>query len=396
MAVYDTPKEPLLFRKRETARWERADVSEPRVHSTDTLLALPGFHPEVRLESGVRLQLWGNVPEFLNLPLAETRVTLHVPPQGLDADLTLHAGRVFLTAPMLGRPALVRVRFRGEWWDVRLADGDTEVAVDRTGEPAKGTLLEKDVVEGPRTLVYLGVVAGSARVRTGFTASDDLVGGAEWKWDSKGGRAGPAPKEDPDEAGVASRWTRQVPATPAGKEAAAAVAEMARMVGISQGPFDVDFDVTLRESRSVSRRALAAWMLAAVDSLGYLIDALEADAAPVRDAAARALQHWVAQEPDRADLFAEVLATKAAYSEAQRETLKGLLGAPDKPADVVDGLFDLLGHDKLGIRELARMQLARIDPAGARESGYDAASDRRGTQAATWKASWRKRMKGKE
>jgi hypothetical protein len=168
------------------------------------------------------------------------------------------------------------------------------------------------------------------------------------------------------------------------------------VVGISQGPFDVDFDATVREGRSVSRRAVAAWMLAAVDSLGYLIDALEADAAPVRDAAARALQHWVAQDPDREAQFVEVMGMKAAYSDAQRETMKALLGSPDRPADVADRLFDLLGHEKMAIRELARLQLAHIDPAGAKESGYDAASDRRGAQAATWKVIWRKKMKGKE
>jgi hypothetical protein len=397
VATYDTPKEPLLVRKRDTARWERADVNEPRVNSTDTVLALPGFHPEVKLDSGVRLQLWGTLPEFVNLPLAETRVTLHVPAQGVDADLTLHGGRVFLTAPMLGRPALVRIRFLDEVWDVRLADGETEVAFDRIGEAARGPLFDRDVPEAPRALVYFGVVAGSARVRTkDYLASDDLVGGAKWKWDSKGGRPGPAPKEDKDEAGVPNRWTKAVPATPAAKELAAAMAELSRVVGISQGPFDVDFDATVREGRSVSRRAVAAWMLAAVDSLGYLIDALEADAAPVRDAAARALQHWVAQDPDREAQFVEVMGMKAAYSDAQRETMKALLGSPDRPADVADRLFDLLGHEKMAIRELARLQLAHIDPAGAKESGYDAASDRRGAQAATWKVIWRKKMKGKE
>ncbi|MBO0697425.1 MAG: hypothetical protein J2P46_03460, partial [Zavarzinella sp.] len=372
VATFDTPKEPLLVRKRDTVRWERADVNEPRVNSTDTLVALPGFHPEVKLDSGVRLQLWGTLPEFANLPLAETRVTLHVPAQGLDADLTLHGGRIFLTAPMLGRPALVRVRFLDEVWDVRLADGETEVAFDRIGEPAKGPLFDRDVAEAPRALVYFGVVAGSARVRTkDYLASDDLMGGAKWKWDSKGGRPGPAPKDDKDEAGIPNRWAKAVPTTPAAKDLAAAVTELARLVGVSQGPFDVDFDATVKEGRAVSRRVAAAWMLGAVDSLGYLIDALEADAAPVRDAAARALQHWVAQDPDREAQLAEVIGMKAAYSDAQRETFKALLGSPERPADVADRLFDLLGHEKMSIRELARLQLARIDPAGAKESGYD-------------------------
>ncbi|HKB04634.1 MAG TPA: hypothetical protein VKD90_20590 [Gemmataceae bacterium] len=395
VATFDTPKEPLLLRKRDTARWERADANEPRVSSTDMLLALPGFHPEVRLDSGVRVQLWGMVPDFMNLPLAETRVTVHVPARGLDADLTLHGGRIFLTAPMVGRPVWVRIRFRGETWDVRLADGDTEVAFDRIGEPAKG--LDRDVPEDPRALVYLGVLSGSGRVRTSdYQVSDDLTAGAKWKWDSKGGRPGPAPKDDKDDAGVPNRWTKAVPATAIGKEAAAATAELARVVGVSQGPFEIDFDATVKEARTASRRVIATWMLAAVDSLGYLIDALESDSAPVRDAAAKALQHWVAQDPDREAVLAEVLGMKAAYSDAQRAALTALLGSPDRPSDAADRLFELLLHDKMSVRELARLQLARLDPAGAKESGYDAASDRRGAQMATWKAGWRKRMKGKE
>jgi hypothetical protein len=397
-AVYDTPMHPLLFRKRETLRWERADPNEPRLSSTDTLLALPGFHPEVQIESGVRVTLWGNVPEFLNLPLAETRVTLHVPARGADADLTLHGGRIFLTAPKVGRPVLVRVRFLDEVWDVTLANGETEVGIDRIGEPARGKLFEAEVPETPRAVVYLGVQSGTASVRSGFHLSGDLAGGAGWKWDNKGGRPAPTPKEDPDAPGLANRWSKMVPATPAGKDMAAAVAEMARRVGMGQGPFDIDFDATIKDPReAVGRQVLSAWMLGAVDSLSYLIDALEADTAAVRDAAAKALRHWCAQDRDREGLFVEALGMKAGYSDAQRAYLQALVRESDQPAgETAERLFDLLGHEKVAIRELARLHLARLDPVGAKESNYDAASDRRDTQAANWKAAWRKRMKGKD
>jgi hypothetical protein len=399
IAIYDTPLQPLLVRKRETPRLDRIDQAEPRVNSTDTLLALPGFHPELRLETGPRLQLWGSVPDLLAVPVADTLLTLYVPAQGVDADFTLLAGRVFITAPKAPRPVLVRVRFLTGVWDVTLQTPDTEVAIDLIGEPARASLFNRDVPEDPRFLVYLGVVEGSASVRTGFQTSGDLPSGSKWKWDSKGGRPGPAPKDDPDESAIANRWTKGVPATPQAKDMAAGVAEMGRRIGTAQGPFDVDLDATLKDPReAVSRRVLSAWMLAGVDSLNYLIDDLEADSAVVRDAAARALQHWCAEAPGREAAFTDVLAGKAMYSDGQRAFVTALVRGPELPPteETIAKLFDLLRDSKLAVRELARMQLAKLDPVGAKETGYDALSDRRAFQAQAWDRAFRKRMKGKE
>jgi hypothetical protein len=395
LAVVDSPGQPLLYLKRDTTRWERIDANAPRISTTDSLLGLPAIHPEVQLDSGVRVQLWGNVSEFLPLPLSETRVTLLVPAPGVDADIQLHGGRVFITIPKAARPMLVRVRLRGEVWDLTLTTPDTEVAVDLIGEPAKGPLFSRELPESPRSLAYLGVLQGVARVQAGFQKSDDLLGGAKWKWDSKGGRPGPAPKDDPDEVGINNRWTKQAPATPAAKDMAAAVTEMAKRVSMSQGPFDLDFDATLKDPREApSRRALATWMLAAIGSLPYLIDALEEDSALVRDAAARAIRHWISEEAQREELFVQVLAMKAAYTENQRGLVVALLHGTERPAgDSINDIFDLLTNEKLAVRELARMQLARLDPVGARESNFDASSDRRATLATAWRAGYKKRNK---
>jgi hypothetical protein len=229
-----------------------------------------------------------------------------------------------------------------------------------------------------------------------FRVSGELAGGAKWKWDSKAGRPDAAPKEDPDEAGVPNRWTKVVPATPVAKEMAAAVNEMARLVSASQGPYDLDFDATVKGPREAAGlRVLATRMLAAIDSLGYLIDALENESALVRDAAAKSIRHWVAQDSTREEVLSQALGMKVAYSDTQRAFVLALLHGTDRPpGDAVDPLFDLLSNEKLAIRELVRMQLARLDPTGAKESSYDAASDRRGMQAATWKMSYKKRFKG--
>jgi hypothetical protein len=399
VAVYDTPAQPLLTLKRETFRWEKVDQAEPRVNSTDAILALPGLRPEIRLETGPRLQLWGNVPDLLPVGVADSRVTLFVPPQGLDADFLLNTGRVFISAPKAPRAVTVRVRFLEEAWDITLNTPDTEVGIDLIGEPALAPLFKRDVPEAPRFLAYLGVIEGSASVRSGFQTSGELRPGAKWKWDSKAGKAGPAAKDDPDDTGVPNRWTKAVPNTPHAKDVAAQVAEMTRRVTMSAGPFDVDFDAVVKDSReAANRRALAAWMLAGVDGVSFLIDDLEVDNAVVRDAVARALQHWCAADPGREALFVRVLGDKAAFNDTQRAFLLALVRGPERPVteETVTKLFELLRDSKPAVRELARMQLARLDPVGAKESAYDTLSDRRAFQAQAWERALRKRMKAKE
>src|SRR5262249_3716668 len=55
----DDARDPLLARVADADDWQAMAGEAPKVFSTDPLLALPGYHPEIRLESGVRLQLWG-------------------------------------------------------------------------------------------------------------------------------------------------------------------------------------------------------------------------------------------------------------------------------------------------------------------------------------------------
>ena len=396
IAKADKPAEPLLYRKRDTARWERANAAEPRLQTADELLALPGFHPELLLDSGVRLVLWGNLPEFLNVAVAESRVTLHVPVAGLEADFTLRAGRVFVTAPTARGPTTVRVRLLEETWDVTLADATTEVAIDLVGEPAKGPMFDREFAEAPRAVAYFGVVRGQASLRTGFAPAANLAEGAKYKWDSKAGRPGPAPPDDADEAPpLVDRWKKRIPLTPEARPITDAVNEMQKRAAAGQGPFDVDLEATVKDTREPApRRAVAAWMLAATDSRSALIDALEADVPAIRDAAAKAARHWVAGEPGREAAFAQALAMKAAWNDDARLQAVALLRGGVRPTgDAADRLFGLLKFDKLAVRELARMQLARFDPTGAKEVGYDAAAtaERREAQSGQWQRSWKKR-----
>jgi hypothetical protein len=103
------------------------------VHSTDTLVTLPGYSSRIETRTGVAVTMRGNLPEFSVSPLMdsllEVEVVLHSPPRDIDADLTLDRGRVYLTNLKDNKNAVVRLRFLDQAWDLTLQDG-AEVGVD--------------------------------------------------------------------------------------------------------------------------------------------------------------------------------------------------------------------------------------------------------------------------
>lgn len=396
IGLYTSPTQPLMARKAASEKWELVKADDARLSSTDTLMALPGFQPTVKLDSGVEVQLWGNVPEYLNVPVLESRVTFYQPDAGFDADVSLHAGRVFVRAPGAKGPVKIRVRVLDEIWNVTLADAAAEVAIDRIGEPAKGPVFQPVVLESPRALVYLGVVKGEAAVQVGLSNSGPLPAGTKYKWDSKGGRAGVAPESDPDEAALSDRWSARIPNTPAAKDVEKAVLLWAGRAA-ARGAFDGDFDRAMRDPAApVSHRALAASLLQATDDIPALLGGLELASSPVRDAVCRAARHWCAQAPAREKAFAVFLAESKALplTDDQRVLAQALLRSRDDTAPAtVDQLFTLLKHERLAVRELARFQLAQLDPPTAEEAGYDANAEpsRRADQIVKWQASFRKK-----
>src|SRR5262249_23510683 len=90
------------------------------VHTGSALVSLPGYRSEVRLKSGVYLLLWGNVREFSpEPPVLESSVTLHSPDDKadpkIDADFTLHHGRVIISNHKSKGEARVRLRFHDDF-----------------------------------------------------------------------------------------------------------------------------------------------------------------------------------------------------------------------------------------------------------------------------------------
>lgn len=398
IGTLDADSEPLMVRKRDTTKWERANAAAPKLHSTDSLMALPGVHSALTTDTGIKVQLWGNMSEFLNVPVNETVATFYVPPVGIDAEFTLHTGRLYLSAPNATKPVVVRVRFLEEVWDLTLADNTTMLALDRLGEPARTEAFA--LAESPRVLVYFGVLQGMATLRDGPHVMGQLGAGVKFKYDNKGGRVARAPKNDADEAALQDRWTKQIPSTRDANLMSEAVKVMRDLVTKS-GSLELDCEAIAKDnSERLPRRVLATYFLAALDNVSSVIDAIEYDTSGVREAAAKAAMQWVAQSPERIDEFSKALGTKASYTEEQRAIILGLLVAGSKPTlDNADKVFAHLKNDKLAVREVAKVYFMQFDPSGPKDHAYDsgAAVEVRSQRANNWLQAWKKReMKNKE
>ncbi len=124
----------LVSRQRAQDTWSRVQLNQP-VYSTDSLVSLPGYASELRTASDVRMLLWGTLPEFnVGSPMCpymfETAVTLHDNPK-VDLEFTLERGRVYISNHKENNtPALVRVRFHNEVWDLTLQEPETEVVLE--------------------------------------------------------------------------------------------------------------------------------------------------------------------------------------------------------------------------------------------------------------------------
>jgi len=88
---------PLLARKADGDTWTAVTGEANTVFTSDRVVCVPGVKVKVKTGGG-QVLLWGNVPELQPIPVLDTTVTFHDPYQGYEADLTLHVGRVYLTA----------------------------------------------------------------------------------------------------------------------------------------------------------------------------------------------------------------------------------------------------------------------------------------------------------
>jgi hypothetical protein len=361
----------LLVRSRDKDLWLRLHPDKA-VSSGDLLLSPPGFISELRLATGVQLQLLGNLPEFMEmLPLCECAATLHATDK-FDADLTLDRGRITLTNNKPGEPARCRVRFHDEVWDVTLEEPGSQVGLFLMGRHL--TSFQSGL--SPRADAGLCVLKGKVSVQIGheqFSASPPNM--FVWENDDKGTQ--PFAVRD-----IPPFWDKTVP----DNETADAMRRSVKELQASwTGKATVE-SVLLNDlkSKEWSHRVLAVRCLGAIDDLPHLIDAL-GDEDPfhsdVRIEAIRTLIHWLGRNPGQDDKMYNVIKQTGilidrGYTQGEANIIMQLLhplsDEEKNDKETYDLLIRYLMYNKLPIRELATYHLLRLYPKG-REFHYDPA-----------------------
>jgi hypothetical protein len=357
----------LKHTEKDGASWERLALGSP-VYTNEPLVSLPGSASEVKLDN-VSLLLRGNLPQFSLVPLTkelfECAAVLHPPAPGVDADLTLDRGRLYIANRKRQGPARVLLRFENEVWDVTLEEPDSEVGVDLLRAHTRATDWQNG--EEPLAALFLFAVKGRAGVKENYRGEvfvNAPPGPALLTWDNKGPAGRPAVRLDAAEPA----FDRQAPATDAAREMGKALDDLAkRMVG------DKPVERVLVEgtqSDSAPLRLLCVYGLGAVDEVRRLFDVLgneEPDRLWERQAAILTLRHWIARAAGYGGYLYDpktkkgLLTENRKFSPSEAETLLELLHPFSVKLGGDPETFRLLAHylqsEKHAVRELAWYQL---------------------------------------
>lgn len=376
----------VLARADDGPAWLRLDPADvAAVTAGDQVMALPGYKADVQLDTGVRVHLWGNVPELLPGRLLESRVRFHVPERKADggkdefaADLTLLAGRVYLKAT---KPAGARVRVRvaGQVWDVTLPDDKAEVLAEVVTAFDPGTPFARQGGPLPRVSAQVAVVRGTAglSVPERFKSFPKVAAPAFVAWDSKAGTlTGPTPIDPKNGYYEKFFLVSSTQGTAVQRALTDLAGRLTERIGIRLLLLE-NLTAPPDASRVVPTQVAAYGQVAIItgpaagDELKPLIDLLTDEIRGYgRVAAVNALSYWVAQAPGNTALLGDQLAAKLTGDQEPEIVLRLLRGyvSPVNPGPAdLDQLVRYLTHPSIAVRELAQWNLITfVDPTAAR------------------------------
>jgi hypothetical protein len=371
----------LVTRRNGTGPWQRVEGGR-RLVSADPLVSLPGCPSELRFDGGVRMQMWGTLPEFtvnefLRWVMLESAVVLHAA-RGVDLDFTLDRGRVYLSNYKEKDPARIRLRFDKEAWDLTLQEPGTEVAIDFF--KTYGADIDQLGGEEPRSELHLCVLSGRASLKTdAYHEYPNLTappGPALFHWSNRD-PAGTARTPDRLDRPLPV-WNKELPTTDQAKEKRLALDEISKRM-TDRKPVDV----ALLEEVQVDQRShhvLGILGLAAIDAVPALVDILSDETqnhGEDRLAALHALRRWVSRSADHSRRLYDpktdtgVLIDKK-YSPGESRIILELLRefTPDKwrQVETFQTLISYLRLPKIALRELGYWHLLHlsIDAEGRR------------------------------
>ncbi len=383
-----TPPCILLQQNGDAPGWQRLSP-EKRVSSTDRLVSLPGYRSDIRMDSGVQIQLWGNLQQFSRTltGVLESAVTLYANPE-VDLDFLLDHGRVLLTNHKDNGPARIRIRFHQEIWDLTLADQESEVAIELFGQCQPYT--REPGGSEPYLRVFLFALKGQAQLRIRYELHT-LFSPSIIVWDNASGVA-PQPQSLPR---APDWWTSKAPPqNRVVQELQAALKELSQRL-IAKDKIDVVVAEAMRDPTSASSRILAVRCLAAMNDVGKLVDALaEPGHVEVRVVAIEELRHLLGLSSSYETIISSALKQKR-YTEGQAQTILQLLHGfgPEQQADPATRAtaVEYLNHDKLAIRQLTHTLLCSFIPEGQKIQ-YDPAGGPEQLERGT--RDWQKLIQG--
>ena len=388
----------LLQQQEDRSEWKRLTPIKPAAFSGRRLVSLPGARSVVELKTGVRLTLWGYLPEFWpSPPLLESVAEIHFNDDpGLDLDMTFYRGRILLASDRANRPVRIRMRFENptnpeakEYFDIVLQEKGAELLVDRWSLFTVTEPFYKDPKNANRLgpVAEMGLVARRGEV---FLKANDLPfrlvappqkGPSILAWSSPKGLNGPHPLEMLPES-LSDKPPLPVPPGLEDKKAMEFAFRLredmikaCKNFNAELGP-QKNIEVVLTEamsSQNPSRRRLAVRCYGALDDFESLIDALNFDkedklAPLVRQAAVESLQSWIASSRDAEYKLFALLQKKYGYSLGQSANIMDLLHTTAHSAqmraqpETYKALISHLNNDLLIIRELAAWHLYRLVP----------------------------------
>jgi transposase-like protein len=395
VATSQAPAGTLLSRASPEDAWQ-AVAPKSEVHSRDLLLAMPLSRTSVRSKNGaVELTFWGNLPQLSPLPILESAVVLNEP-KAVDLDVSPDRGRVVLKNVRDKGAATVRVRLAASDWELTLAEPGTEIALELFGRWPRGATFNPDPksAESPTRDLVLLVLQGSATLKAGAREHNLTAppGPALFHWDSVAGNdAGPQRRE------AVPEWsTKKALESEPARRAQVILQGVAKKIADKKPAPEVITalmteadEVADKELTAVMRRA-SVYGSAALDNVGFVVDALANRSADVRDTAVQALRHWIGRAHGQDLKLYNALQKDKKYPAGQAEIVLDLLHSYsatdlDRP-ETFEALIAYLRHDKPAIRELAAWHLYRLAPVG-KAIAYDptGTAESRETAYKKWK-----------
>jgi hypothetical protein len=346
------------------------------IFSMRPLVALPGTRAAFDLGK-VRLTLWGHVPESTSsIAVVESLVELHAPDKGIDLDVTLRRGRIVI-ASNSDRPVLARIRFENtgdpagaeSWWLLSLPSKGSTVLLDRFGRVRRDDPFTRDPAAATRKgpLAYLACVAieGAPTLKTPTDVVSMMPppGSAYAGWNSLTNK-------------LATDSVRELPPwfdMKAKQSADVVKVRKALDAGFTGKAPDLAVTELLKSPDAVVRRT-AVRSLGALDDLSGLLEVLNQDKADLRNAAIETLYYWVGLSRNNDYKLYEKLKERLSETDATiaMSLLHGVTEQAAASPDTYQLLIANLVHPQMTIRELSRLNLYGLVPAGA-NIVYDAA-----------------------